>query len=142
MRDISLPYRNAIAAAISGVISVPVYDEKRWVQDTDTKYVLLTTQQQTPVDDNDCTWISRASIDLEIYHKSGSEVTKNDIDNISNEICKILLPAPFTTVLSSPNLLFQNAYFESIISRNISLSETESILIKILRFVCVITQQS
>lgn len=141
MRDVSLPFRTAVAALLQGNISVNCYDEKRWVQATDTQFVLFTTQQQTPRDDNDCTWISDNSIDIEIYDKTGSEASKNDIDNIANEILAILIPAPFVTPLASPNLQFGSAV-ATIISRNLSTSETETILQKVITFSCVVTQQT
>lgn len=140
MRDVSLPYRHAVFAVLSG-ISVPVYDEKRKVTDTDPLFVLLSTQQQIPSDDNDCTWISRSSIDIEIQQRTGSEVSKDDIDNLSNEILGLLIPTPWNTPLTSPNLQFQNAFAESIISRNASITETDTIIIKVIRFVCTVTQQ-
>ena len=142
MRDISKPYRLAVFTALSGNVTVPVYDEKRLISATDTTFVLLSTQQQTPQEENDCTWISRASIDIEVTQKTGSEVSKDDIDDISNLICGILITAPFYTTLTSTNLQFQNAFIESIISRNLSISETESVLIKIIRFVCTVTEQN
>lgn len=143
MRDLSKPYRLAVAAAIAG-ISVPVYDEKRWVQSTEQQFVILSTQQQTPSpgNENDCTWISQCGIDIEIYDKTGSEVSKDTMDDIANEILTILLPAPFQTPLTSGNLQFTNAYCESIISRNLSISETESVLVKVVRFVCQIIEQN
>lgn len=141
MRDISKPFRLAVYSLLQGNIGYNVYDEKRKVTVTDTTFVLLSTQQQTPVEENDCTWMSNASIDIEVTQKTGSEVSKDDIDDISNSICQILLPAPFTTTIASPNLQFVNARVDSIISRNFSTSETETVIIKIIRFSCQIVQQ-
>lgn len=141
MRDISKPYRLAVYGLLQGHISVNVYDEKRKVTANDQTFVLLSTQQQTPKDDNDCTWISRASIDIEVTQKTGSEVSKNYIDDISDEICQILVTAPFVSPIASSNLQFGNAVIESIISRNMSISETESVLTKIIRFSCTVVQQ-
>jgi len=94
-----------------------------------------------PQEANDCTWVNRASIDIEIYDKTKSEVTKNTMDDISNEILTILLPAPYSTTITSSNLQFQNAFCESIISRNLAITDTESVMVKIIRFVCTITEQ-
>lgn len=142
MRDLSKPYRLACAAVLQGVISINLYDEKRWVTVTDTVYGIFSTQQQTLTDENDCTWVSRCSIDIEVIQKTGSEVTKDDVDDISNEICAILNPSPGVTPLTSPNLQFTLPQIESIISRNVSISETETVIVKIIRFVCTIVQQS
>lgn len=143
MKDTSKPLRLGVFALLSGHINVPVYDEKKVVTDSTKRlFVVLSTQQETPSDENDCTWINRSSIDIEIIQKSGSEVSKNDIDDLSNLILQILIPTPYTTPITSGNLQFQNAFIESIISRNVSLSETESVLIKVIRFVCYIVQQN
>lgn len=120
-----------------------MYDEKRKVSATDSTFIIFSTQQQTPdPDTNDCTWISRNSIDIEVYNKTGSEVTKNTVDDIVNNICETLLPSPFVTNITSGNLQFSNAFVESIISRNVSLSETESVMVEVIRFVVQVTQQA
>lgn len=143
MRDTSKQLRIAVFNALNGVISVPVYDEKRLVSATATTYVLLSTQQETPTEENDCNWNVKSSIDLQIMQKTGSEVSKDDIDDIANEIVNVLLPTRSTIGITAPvNLQFTNPMIESIISRDLSLSETESILIKLVRFVVTIIQQT
>lgn len=142
MLDLSKPYRLACSSVLQGVISINLYDEKRWVTATDSVFGVFSTQQQTLIEDNDCTWISRCSIDIEVIQRTGSEVTKDDVDDISNEICVILNPSPGVTPLAYSNLQFMSPQIESIISRNVSISETETIIIKIIRFVCTIVQQS
>lgn len=144
MRDTSKQLRLSVFNCLSGNLGgVPVYDEKKKVSTTDSTFILLSTQQETPSDQNDCTWICRSSIDIEIIQKSGSEVSKDTIDDLSNTVLTLLLPTPGTTGLSPAyNLQFQNGFCESVISRNISLSETESILQKIVRFVVTIVQQN
>lgn len=142
MKDLSKPFKIAVATAI-GSISVPVFDSKRWVASTDTQFVILGTQTQTPSAEyaTDCTWAQICTIDIEVYDKSGSEVTKNNIDDISNEIAEILVPAPFVTNITSANLQFTTATLD-FQSRDLSLSETESILSKIIRFSCIVIEQS
>lgn len=142
MRDVSKPYRLAIFALLTGNTGgINMYDEKRRVGDTVNEYILFSTQQQTPVEDNDCAWISKASIDIEIVQRTGSEVSKDDIDDISDRILQTLIPTPWNTPLTAVNLQFQLAYCESILSRNVSITETESVLTKVIRFVCTVTQQ-
>lgn len=142
MRDTSKQLRLAVFAALSGnVPGYATYDEKRAVAATAAKYILLSTQQETPSNDNDCTWITNSTIDIEVVQKTGSEVSKDDIDEASNTILAILIPTPWVTPLTSGNLQFQNATVESIISRNLSLTETESVVIKVIRFAVTITQQ-
>ena len=144
MRDTSKQIRDAVYACLNGNLGgVPVYDEKRLVSSTATSYVLLSTQQETPTEENDCTWITKSSIDIEVVQRTGSEVSKNTIDELSNSILTLLVPTRGTSGLTEPSLLqFANPYCESIISRNVSLSETESVLVKVIRFVVTVIQQS
>lgn len=122
---------------------VKVYDEKKKVGATDDIFVLLSTQSESPTEDNDCAWITRSSIDVEIIVKTGSEVSKDTIDDLANTILALVKPTVSTHGLVTPsNFQFQNLFCESSISRNISLSETESILSKILKFTCTIVEQS
>lgn len=143
MRDTAKQLRQAIFTCLNGVISVPIYDEKKLVSSSVKTFVLLSTQQEILTEENDCTWITRSSIDIEIYHKTGSEVSKDLIDDLSNAILVRLMPTPQTTNIIDPsNLQFCNHKVDSIISRNISLSETESVLEKIIRFSVQIIQQT
>lgn len=141
MRDLSLPYRLAVAQVLDP-LSTTFYDEKRWVQATDQVYGVFSTQQQTNMEENDCTFISRCSIDIEIIQKTGSEVSKDAIDMIGDEVCQALNPSPGVTPLTSGNLQFVLPEIESIISRNVSITENETVIVKIIRFVCTIVQQT
>lgn len=141
MRDTSKQIRLAVFTALTGNIGYPVYDEKRLVSATDDIFVVLGTQQEVPTNDTDCTWINRSAIDIEIQQRTGSEVSKDTIDDISNAILTILIPVPFVTNIMSVNLQFQLANVDSIISRNVSISDTESVLVKVIRFVVTIVQQ-
>lgn len=144
MRDVSKPFRLSVFNCLNGNLSgAPVYDEKQKVTGTDTLFVLLSTQQQVPDEDISESWISRASIDIEVIQKTGSEVSKDDIDDVSNDILGLLLPSPWVAGVVTPSgFQFTNAKCESIISRNLSLSETESVVQKIIRFSVQVIQQS
>lgn len=143
MRDLSKPYRLAVAAALQGNITVNLYDAKKWVTATDTLYGVFSTQQQTPNAEytTDCTWAQNCSIDIEIFDKTGSEVTKDNVDNVANLIGGILVPAPGVTNITSSNIQFTLASLE-FLTRDLSISETESILVKVVRFSCVLIEQS
>ena len=143
MRDVSKPFRLSVFNCLNGNLSGrPVYDEKQKVTASDTLFVLLSTQQQTQIEQNDCTWINRCSIDIEVIQKTGSEVSKDDIDDTANDILTLILPTPTTCGLTEPGgLQFCNPVCESIISRNLSLSETESVVQKVIRVVVQIIQQ-
>lgn len=153
MRDTAKQLRQAVYQCLVLNITYPTgpmtlatlafYDEKKSVLASDKIFALLSTQQETLTDENDCTWITRSSIDIEIYQKTGSEVSKDLIDDLSNAILVRLMPTPQTTNIIDPsNLQFCNHRIDSIISRNISLSETESVLEKIIRFSVQIIQQT
>ncbi len=144
MRDVSKPLRIAVFNCLSGNVgSLPTFDEKQKVTGTANLFIVLSTQQQVPDEDISESWISRASIDIEVVQKTGSEVSKDDIDDASNTILGLLLPSPWVSgVVTPPGLQFTNAKCESIISRNLSLSETESVVQKIIRFSVQVIQQS
>jgi hypothetical protein len=100
-RDTMKPLRTAMYAILNNNLSyvrdgistlVPCYDEKRKAIDSAPMlYVLFSTQQETP-DPIDGTWITDSSIDLEITHRTDFEVTKDDLDNVSDQIYKLLEP--------------------------------------------------
>lgn len=153
MRDTAKQLRQAVYQCLNHQVQyfippneladLPIYDEKKLVSAANKIFCLLSTQQETLTDENDCTWITRSSIDIEIYQKTGSEVSKDLIDDLSNAILVRLMPTPQTTNIIDPsNLQFCNHRIDSIISHNISLSETESVLEKIIRFSVQIIQQT
>jgi len=143
LRDTSKQVRLAVFALLSGnVTGFPVFDEKRLVSSTAVKYILLSTQQETPDVENDCTWINRSSIDIEVVQRTGSEVSKDEIDDAANTVLGLLIPTPLVTPMASVNLQFQNATIESILSRNLSITETESLVTKVIRFVVTVVQQA
>ena len=140
MRDTCQPFRKAIYDALSGNVTynsvqVPVYDEKTFVTNTASVFILLSTQQEIGINDNDCAWVTLSSIDVEIVSKTASEVTKNAIDTISGTVMGIILPTRTTTGITQPSG-FQVVNFErtSTLTQTVSLSPTESILIKIIKF--------
>lgn len=143
MRDVSKQVRLAFYNCLNGNIAVPIYDEKQKVDQSASLFALLSTQQQFPIEENDSTWISKNTIDIELLQKSGSEVSKDDVDDLSNTIIELVIPTSQTTGLINPvNLQFTYVTYELITSRNLSISETESIIQKIIRFVITIIQQS
>lgn len=145
MRDTAYPLRISVFNCLNGQLpnSVPVYDEKKKVGVTDSVYVLLSTQTESLIEENDCTWIVRSSIVIQIYQRSGSEVSKDTIDGLSNSILQILMPTPQTSNLVPPvGLQYANHSIQQIVSRNLSITETESILEKSITFTVQIIQQN
>ncbi len=147
MRDTQQILRMAVYNLLNGNLSynsdnVPVYDEKRKSGDADNIFVILGTQQESDDDTSDA-FITDSSIDIEIQHRTDFEISKDVIDNISNQILELLLPTPQSNGFAVQNLfLIQCVRRTSTISRNFSLTDSQSIVAKIITISCKIVQQS
>lgn len=139
LRDTMKPLRSAVYSVLNGnTDGIPVYDEKRKVAETDQTYILLTTQQETGIEQNDCTFITQSSIDVEVIAGSEFEVSKNVIDDVSNDVTALVMNG-----LTAPSgFQFLNLKRESAFTQNLSVTETQSILRKIIRFTVQIIQQN
>jgi hypothetical protein len=139
--------RMAVYNLLNGNISyngqnVPVYDEKRRVGDTDNLFIILGTQQESDDDTSD-TFITDSSIDIEIQHRTDYEVSKDAIDEVSNQVLDLILPTPQTNGFAVQNLaLIQCVRRSRSVSRNFSLTDSQSIVAKIITITCKIIQQS
>lgn len=136
------PYRAAVYSVLNGQIfydsvEVKVYDEKKKVGETVTLFILLSTQQETPIQENDCTDITRSAIDIEIIDVSEFEASKDRIDDISNDVSVAIM----NNLTAPSGFQFQNLRRESSITQNLTITETNSILRKILKFTCQIVEQ-
>lgn len=142
MKDTQKILRTAVFQMLNGNISIPVYDEKKRVTSNARIYALLSTQQETDENPSDA-FITLSSIDIEIIHRSDFEVTKDSIDDISTEILQILIPAPTSDGLIVQNLFqITNVRRTSTITRQISVSDTDSIVSKIINITCHIIEQN
>ncbi len=146
MRDTQKLLRMAVYNLISGQLSynstnVPVYDEKRKVGATDNIFVILSTQQETDDNTSDA-FITDSSIDIEINHKSDFEVSKDAIDDVANQILTLILPTPSTDGFPVQSL-FQITCVRrtSTITRNFSISDSQTIIAKIITISSKIVQQ-
>lgn len=140
MRDTQKILRHAIFNALTG-ISVPVYDEKKKVRDNTSLYVLLGTQQEQNDDTMD-TFITLSTIDIEVCHKTGSEVSKDKMDDVGNEILERLFPTVQTDGITDPSgVQIQNLRRERTITRTIEITPTESMVRKIITISSQIVQQ-
>lgn len=147
MRDTSKILRYAVYNALSGNITyggtnIPVYDEKKKIHDKASVYVLLSTQQEVPGNDIQGVFDTESIIDLEICYKTGSEISKDVLDDVSNEVLQILLPTPTTIGIQQPSgFQIQNFRYSGSLTRTFEISQTESIVRKILKFSSTIIQQ-
>lgn len=137
MKDTQKILRHAVFNALNGNLTydgnnVPVYDEKKPDNVTAKFFVLLSTQQEVDENTHD-TFITLSTIDLEIIHKTGSGVTKDAIDNVSELLLQILLPTPVTFGIEG-NADFQMTDIrrERTVTRVLEISPTESIIRKII----------
>jgi hypothetical protein len=138
----------AIHAVINGNVTyndqpIYFYDEKKKVGRTDKVYGLYGTQQSTRGEDmNDSTWITEEKIDIEILHKSEFEVTKDFIDEASDQIYELLMPSRLNAALPDPTLmLIQHFELDQALTRAVEVSPTETIVSKIMTFSCKMIQQ-
>lgn len=149
MKDTKKILRQAIFDALDGNITVggntlKFYDEKAPSTDDETFYGILSTQQETGSNDNDSSFITQSSIEIELIQKTGSEVSKDDIDDAYEQIMEILIPEPFTlgnTVTVPSGFQFLNPYRESCITNTVILSPTEAVITERFRVVFTIVQQ-
>jgi hypothetical protein len=146
MRDTQKPLRLSIHSVINGNTTyngspVNFYDEKKKVGLTDRVYGLYSTQQTTR-DRTSEYWITDELITIELLHKSGFEVTKDFIDDVSDQLYQILMPDAINAALPNPSLmLIQHFELEEAITRSVEITDTETIVSKLITFSCKITQQ-
>lgn len=140
MIDSMKPLRLGIYAVINGQLTydsadVPVYDEKVFTGSVPALYVLLSTQQENPAgEENDCMFIRDSFIDIEIIRTTRSEVSKDTIDDVSDQIYQLLIPSHQTAGFTVTGFNISNPRLVSAITRELEISATESILRKICKF--------
>lgn len=146
MRDTQRPLRLAIHAIINNNVTyngqfIKFYDEKKKVGQTDKVYGLYSTQQTTR-DRTSESWITDEKITIELEHKSDFEVTKDFLDDVSDQVYQLLMPNPINDALADPSLmLIQHFELEEALTRSVEISPTETIVSKLLTFSCKIIQQ-
>lgn len=143
MRDTKKILRHAVFNALDGQITlnggtVPVYDEKN---ENESVYILLSNQQE--FDDNpDGSFITRSTIDYEVVQQTGYSVSKDDIDDINEQILEILIPTQNTTGMTIPSgFQFHSVRRESSRSLTLEISPTESIVRNITTISTIIQEQ-
>ena len=141
-KDTMKPLRHAVFNLLDGELSydsttVNVYDE---MNDSDDIYVLLSTQQETFDETSDC-FITRSSIAIEVVAKTGTAVSKDIIDDVSDQIYQLLRPSMATTGLANPSgFLIQNVQRENALTQVLQITPTQSVLRKIINIVVTIVQ--
>lgn len=147
MKSTMKPFRKAVKDVLSGNITyasstVPIYDAKVHAGQQPQIYILLSTQREQDVTDQDCAWNHRSSIDLVFIAKSGSEVSKDVIDDIADRALELLLSSPGVS-----NLAVQTGFqilevkMESAVIGEVQISPTQSELQKIVSLTAFIFHQ-
>lgn len=146
MRDTGKIFRQVIYQALNGNITynsvqVPLFDEKRSVTSTANLFILFGTQREV-ANDTDDAFMTNVYLDLEIHYKTGSEISKDALDDVANSILTILFPTAWSFAIVQPSLMqIQNLRRESSITRTIELSPTESVVRKIITLKAIAIQQ-
>ena len=146
MLDTMKPIRTAVYTALNGNITydstaVPVSDEKTGYGNTANLFIVLTTQQETDESTSEA-FITKSTIEIDIVHKTGSEVSKDAIDDVYQSMMQILIPSTSTIGLTVPGTFqFQNATRENSITMPMMLSETETVMVRRTRLSFTITQK-
>ncbi len=138
MKDTCKPFRNAIHAVINGLITyrgdaVPIYDEKVFTGQMPAIYILYGTQSESDIIESECTWTTTSKIDIWIVCKTGSEVSKNVIDDIADQLYTLLLPGPTVDAFLQPQgLTIMYLRREASVEGQFNISPTQSELRKVI----------
>jgi hypothetical protein len=147
LRDTTDILSTAVFDALNGHVAyngtnIPVYDEKKKQGASADVYILFGTQQETNENTFE-TFMTNSVLDIEICHKTGSEVSKKTLSGVANEVLKILFPTPQTDGIVSPSgFEIQLFAFAGSITRAFEISQTESIVRKFIKVTATIVQQS
>jgi len=147
MKDTKKILRHAVFNALDGQITynsvaVPVVDEKIRNSAPSDLFIVLSTQTETPVERNSSSFNTVSSIDIDIVQKTGTEVSKDAIDDVCEDMLEIIFPAISSIGLTVPSgFQFQEGYRESCSTSLVVISETQSILVSRVRLTFIIVQQ-
>lgn len=139
--------RNGVFALLNNAITydsiaVPVVDEKQRNTTASNLFIVLSTQQEVPEESNDHCFITRSSIDILVIQKTGTEVSKDAIDDVTEAITLILFPTPGAQPIAAVSgFQIHSGMRESSVTQAVELSATESVLQSITRVSYLITQQ-
>lgn len=147
-KDTMKPFRNAINSVLSGAITykgsvVPFTDSKTKTGQQARLYGIYGTQREFDTTQTDCTWECKSSIEILLVNDTGSETSKDPLDEISDDIYDLLLNLPGSNNLPAQSG-FQITYLkrESAVSGLIQISPTETQLQKLITLTATIIQQN
>lgn len=147
-RDTMKPLRNAIHTMLNGFVTyngtvIQFGDMKTHSGQAATIYGIYGTQRETDTTETDCTWECKSSIEIMLVNTTGSETSKNPLDEISDIIYDLLLNLPGSNNLPAQSG-FQIAYLkrESAVHGPLQISPTETIVSKLIILTAKIIQQN
>ena len=113
---------------------VPTFDEKRNIAGDPNIYVLLSTQTETASNDSatDCVIATESTIDIEIIHKTGYEITKKAIHSIADQILGAIITGPGSGLIEAEGFQVLNQRRTRSVTRNFSLTESQSVISRII----------
>ena len=147
MRDTKKILRHAIFNALDGQITynsvaVPVVDEKIRNSAPSDLFIVLSTQSESPVERNSSSFNTLSSIDIDIVQKTGTEVSKDGIDDVYEDMLEIIFPSISTLGLTVPSgFQFQEGFRESASTFLVQDTPTQSVLVSRVRLTFIIVQQ-
>lgn len=138
MKDTCKPMRKALFTCINGNITyagnvVKLYDGKVFTGEAPNLYMYFGTQQEQDITEQDCAWQTKNRTEIVIVSKTGSEVSKDSIDDISQRIYDLVLTLPGNNLLAVQNgFQILELRRESAVIGNVQISPTQSELQKVL----------
>lgn len=147
MKDTKKEIRNGIYTSLNGIVeydnaAVPIYEEMVPSNVSPDLFILLKGQQETTEENNDNSFITKSSIDIEITQKTGSNVSKDVVDDVYNAVMEILLPTPSSIGFTiDAAFQLQNGFRESCATDTVAVTETETVITERIRLSFTITQK-
>lgn len=146
MIDTCKPLRQAIFDVISPVAqyngdAIPIYDEKVFTGAHPNLYILLGKQSERDITEAECQWQTKSTIEIWIIARSGSEVSKDVIDDVAQSFLDALLPGPTVDAILQPQgLAITYLGRESSVSGQVQITNTQSELQKVITLTANILQ--
>lgn len=147
MKDTMKPFRKAVFDCLNTFVlykstAVLVADAKVPTGQQPSLYILLGRQWEQDRTDQDCGWETKSGIEIQIIAKSGSEVSKDALDDISQSIYDLVLTLPGSNLLAVQNgFQILELRRESAAIGDVQISPTQSELQKIVSLTAYIFHQ-
>lgn len=145
MIEVNKLFRKAVYEALNGNLTfdaaiVPVFDEKVIQAEGNSQYVILQSQSNTQ-QNTFSSFNTDTTLIIQVVAKSWDGVSKDPIDDISNQILQILFPTPNTTgLITQAGIQICNARLQSSSSGVVALQTNKYNVYKFLTVQALIIQ--